>query len=139
RRAARAYGEVRPGSGMQIAFPGRCGTHHGAAGQTPPGEMTDSRILLMGPQHRAQAAALVSLQLYLPDSFPPAAAMGRIGSPAGKRQGAGFWLDLVDAVRGVAHRIDAFLALLAPRLHRSSLDGSGSSPHRASPRYPSSL
>src|SRR5256712_13478076 len=90
-------------------------------------------------RHGAPAAALVALQLYLPDSFPPPAAMGRIGAPAGKRQGDGFWLDLVDAVRGVAQRIDALLALFAPRVNRSSLDGSGTSPHRAAPRYPTSL
>src|SRR5438445_12384579 len=98
--------------------------------------MTDSRMLLMCPQHRAQAAALVSLQLYLPDSLPPAAAMGRIGSPAGKQQGGGCWLDLVDAVRGVAQRSDALLAVLAPRLNRPSPDRTGTSPHRAAPRSP---
>ena len=124
---------------MKIVFPVRFAAHQGAAVQTTSAEMTDSRMLLMCPQHRAPTAALVALQLYLPDSFPPAAAMGRIGAPAGKRQGDGFWLDLVDAVRGVAQRIDALLALFAPRVNRSSLDGSGTSPHRAAPRYPTSL
>src|SRR6266446_5528724 len=114
---------------MKIVFPVRFAAHQGAAVQTTSAEMTDSRMLLMCPQHRAPAAALVALQLYLPDSFPPAAAMGRIGAPAGKRQGDGFWLDLVDAL----------LALFAPRVNRSSLDGSGTSPHRAAPRYPTSL
>ncbi|OLC77656.1 MAG: hypothetical protein AUG04_00455 [Deltaproteobacteria bacterium 13_1_20CM_2_69_21] len=124
---------------MKIVFPVRFAAHQGAAVQTTSAEMTDSRMLLMCPRHRAPTAALVALQLYLPDSFPPAAAMGRIGAPAGKRQGDGFWLDLVDAVRGVAQRIDALLALFAPRVNRSSLDGSGTSPHRAAPRYPTSL
>ena len=122
---------------MKIVFPVRFAAHRGAAVQTTSGEMTDSRMLLMCP-HRAPDASLVSLQLYLPDSFPPAAAMGRIGAPAGK-QGDGFWLDLVDAVRGVAQRIDTLLALFAPRVNRSSPDGTGTSPHRASPRYPTSL
>src|SRR2546422_3211019 len=71
---------------MKIVFPVRFAAHQGAAVQTTSAEMTDSRMLLMCPQHRAPAAALVALQLYLPDSFPPAAAMGRIGAPAGKRR-----------------------------------------------------
>src|SRR5207237_10311611 len=75
---------------MKIVFPVRFAAHQGAAVQTTSAEMTDSRMLLMCPQHRAPTAALVALQLYLPDSFPPAAAMGRIGAPAGKA--AGGWL-----------------------------------------------
>jgi Tfp pilus assembly protein PilZ len=123
---------------MKIVFPVRFAAHNGAAVQTTSGEMTDSRMLLMCPPHRAPTSALVALQLYLPDSFPPAAAMGRVGAPAGKQKGDGFWLDVVDAVRGVAQRIDALLALFAPRVNRSSPDGRGTSPHRAAPRYPTS-
>ena len=124
---------------MKIVFPVRFAAHHGAAVQTTSGEMTDSRMLLMCPQRRPPCAAPVALNLYLPDSFPPAAAMGRVGTAAGKPQSDGFWVDLVDAVRGVAERIEALMSLHAPRLNRSSPDGSATSPHRAAPRYPTSM
>jgi len=124
---------------MKIVFPVRFAAHHGAAVQTTSSEMTDSRMLLMCPQRRPPCAAPVALNLYLPDSFPPAAAMGRVGTAAGKPQSDGFWVDLVDAVRGVAERIEALMSLHAPRLNRSSPDGSATSPHRAAPRYPTSM
>jgi Tfp pilus assembly protein PilZ len=122
---------------MKIVFPVRFAARHGAAVQTTSGEMTGSRMLLMCSGRRPPSAAPVALQLYLPDSFPPGAAMGRVDAAAGKNEG--FWVDLVDAVRGVAARIEALLSLYAPRLNRCRPDGAGSSPHRAAPRYPTSL
>jgi uncharacterized protein (TIGR02266 family) len=122
---------------MKIVFPVRFAAHHGAAVQTTSGEMTDSRMLLMCPQRRPPSAAPVALQLYLPDSFPPAAAMGRVEAAPGK--GEGFWVGLVDAVRGVAERIEALMSLYAPRVNRSLPDGRGTSPHRAAPRFPTSM
>jgi uncharacterized protein (TIGR02266 family) len=124
---------------MKIVFPVRFAPHHGAPVQTTSGELTDSRMLLMCAQRRPPSAVPVALHLYLPDSFPPAAAMGRVGAGAVKPQSDGFWIDLVDAVRGVAERIEALMSLQAPRLNRSSPDGNGTSPHRAAPRYPTSM
>src|SRR5947207_68761 len=124
---------------MKIVFPVRFAPHHEAAVQTTSAEMTDSRMLLMCPQRRPPSAVPVALNLYLPDSFPPAAAMGRVGTAEGKPQSDGFWVDLVDAVRGVAERIEALISLQAPRLNRSSPNGAGTSPHRAAPRYPTSM
>ena len=122
---------------MKIVFPVRFAARPGAAVQTTSGEMTGPRMLLMCPQRRPPSSAPVALQLYLPDSFPPAAAMGRVESAPGKSEG--FWIALVDAVRGVAARLEALLSLYAPRVNRSRPDGGGTSPHRAAPRYPSSL
>ena len=123
---------------MKIVFPVRFAAHHGAAVQTTSAEMTDSGMLLMCPR-RPPSAAPVALHLYLPDSFPPAAAMGRVGGAAVKPRSDGFWVDLVDAVRGVAQRIEALMSLHAPRLNRCAPDGAGTSPHRAAPRYPTSM
>jgi hypothetical protein len=124
---------------MKIVFPVRFAEHHGAAVQTTSREMTDKGMMLMCPQRRPPSAALVALQLHLPDSLPPAAAMGRVRETASKQQPDGFWLDIVDAVRGVAQRFEALMQLYAPRVNRTATGAAEGSPHRSAPRYPTSM
>jgi uncharacterized protein (TIGR02266 family) len=123
---------------MKIVFPVRFAQHHGAAVQTTSREMTDKGMMLLCPQRRPPSAALVALQLHLPDAQPPAAAMGRVRE-AGGQPPEGFWLDIVDAVRGVAQRFEALMQLYAPRLNRIATGAAEGSPHRSASRYPTSM
>ena len=122
---------------MKIVFPVRFAAHGGMAVQTTSLEMTDSGVRVLSPFHRPQPDELLTLQLYLPDAQPPAGAIGRM---RGRNEAAdSFWLDVVDAVRGVGARVEALASLVGARLNRPTQQQEGYSPHRALPRYPVSL
>jgi uncharacterized protein (TIGR02266 family) len=122
---------------MKLVFPVRFAEHHGSAVQTTSGEVNDRGMMLMCPQRRPPSAALVALRLHLPDAQPPAAAMGRVAAP--RPHSDGFWLDIVDGVRGVAQRFEALLQLYATRINREKAGAGQTSPHRAAPRYPTCM
>jgi uncharacterized protein (TIGR02266 family) len=121
---------------MKIVFPVRFAAHRGLAVQTTCCELTDSSLLVVSPRHRPPADALLALRLYLPDSHPPAGAMGRVRE-RGKDDGeGGFWLDVVDTVRGVADRVRQLVSRCSARVKTFSADPS---PHRTTTRFPASL
>lgn len=124
---------------MKIVFPVRFAEHHGAAVQTTSRELTDKGMMLTCPDRRPRSASLVALQLHLPDSMPPAAAMGRVREGGLRPVADGFWLDIVDAVRGVAQRFEALMQLYAPRVNRAAMGAPEGSPHRSTPRFPTCM
>src|SRR5438105_9152642 len=130
-------GSMRTGGAeMKIVFPVRFACHGGPAIQTTSLEMSGMGVRVMCPS-RPPPAELVMMQLYLPDAHPPAGAIGRVRESWRSQESDGFWLDVVDTVRGVGDRVQALVAWAAERLNRPC--GASNSAHRAMPRYPSSM
>lgn len=117
---------------MKIVFPVRFAACRGQGVQTTSMEITDSGVLVMCG--RRPSDDLVTVQLYLPDSRSPAGAIGKVCGP---RDG-GLWLELVDTVRGVSERVQALVSWAAARLNQPAAKAERS-PHRAMPRYPTSM
>jgi uncharacterized protein (TIGR02266 family) len=119
---------------MKIVFPVRFAPHQGLGVQTTSLELTGAGVFVPCPQRRPSPASLVTMQLYLPDRKPPAGAIGRVREQRGAE---GFWLDVVDVVRGVRERLQEMMSGQPSRIERRGAEGT--SPHRAMPRYPTSL
>ena len=120
---------------MKIVFPLRFAAHQGLGVQTTSLELTSASVFVPCPQRRPSASELVTMQLYLPDERPPAGGIGRVREQRGGAEG--FWLDVVDMVRGARERLQALVSHEGERIARRS--STGASPHRALPRYPTSL
>ncbi len=113
---------------MTIVVPVRYAAHDRTA-QTTSREMTDSSMLV-ACERRPRLKELVALRLYLPDAHPPAMVTAKVREETGD----GFWIDYVDAIFGVAQRIQNLLSRCASR--KSSEPPSA---HRIMTRYPASI
>jgi uncharacterized protein (TIGR02266 family) len=97
--------------------------------QTTSREMTDSSMLVACGR-RPQLKELIALRLYLPDSHPPA----RVTAKVREETGDGFWIDFVDAIFGVADRIQSVVKRCASRKSTEP-----PSAHRIMTRYPAAI
>jgi uncharacterized protein (TIGR02266 family) len=120
---------------MRIVVPVRFAAP-GRAVQTTSREMTPSALLLEGQRPLAPGKT-VALRLYLPDSGPPAGAIGQVREAKGHEKD-GFWLDVVDTVREVSERIQRMVAQIAATV-KAAAPGDDGSPHRSSARFPTSI
>jgi len=89
---------------MTIVVPVRYAAHDRTA-QTTSREMTDSSMLV-ACERRPRLKELVALRLYLPDALPPAMVTAKVREETGD----GFWIDYIDAIFGVAERIQKLVA-----------------------------
>jgi uncharacterized protein (TIGR02266 family) len=113
---------------MRIVVPVRYAAHDRMA-QTTSRELTDSSMLV-ACERRPRPKEMVALRLYLPDSHPPAMVTAKVREEAGE----GFWIDFVDAIFGVAERIQTLVSRCASRKSTEP-----PSAHRIMARFPAAI
>jgi uncharacterized protein (TIGR02266 family) len=97
--------------------------------QTTSREMTDSSMLV-ACERRPRLKELIAMRLYLPDAHPPAQVTAKVREETVD----GFWIDFVDAIFGVAGRIQSLVSRCASRKANEP-----PSVHRIMTRFPSDI